>query len=467
MNDYTRRTFLKTGLLAAGAASTISPAMLLADQSAPRVLKKIKITRTSANFEREPLIRPFGFKGGYMTEIWQTAAMVESDSGIRKIGICTQNVLWSDAAVFSAHSESGGNALMYALTEHALNLLVGESFTSPVELLDRLLPQVLAYGRKITGNERLRTTFALNALIAVDNAVWLLFAAENGITSFDDMIPAAYKPALSYRHGKVASIPLGAYNIPIDEIKAAVASGYFVMKVKVGQPGTQEEMLAKDMARFTAIHEAIGNAETPHTPNGKIAYNLDSNGRYEKKEILLRFLDHARKIGAFDQLAIFEEPFPEDADIDVSDIPIRLAADEAAHTDVDVVKRIQMGYKSIVLKVIAKTLSMTLKMAQAAHERKVPCFCADLTVNPILVEWNKNVAARLAPYPGIGMGLLESNGHQQYTNWQTMRTYHPAADAIWSTTRNGVFETNEDFFARSGGIFLPSKHYEDMFAVKK
>src|ERR1051325_2453241 len=120
MNPQTRRTFLKTGLLAAGAASTLNPATLLADSPAPRALKKIKIKRTSSNFEREPLIRPFGFKGGYMTEIWQTAAMVESDSGIRKIGVCTQNVLWSDAAVFASHSEAGGNALMYALSEYAL-----------------------------------------------------------------------------------------------------------------------------------------------------------------------------------------------------------------------------------------------------------------------------------------------------------------------------------------------------------
>ena len=73
------------------------------------------------------------------------------------------------------------------------------------------------------------------------------------------------------------------------------------------------------------------------------------------------------------------------------DVPIRLAADESAHTDEDAIKRIQMGYHAIALKAIAKTLSMTMKIAQAAYERNIPCFCADLAVNPILVEWNKNV----------------------------------------------------------------------------
>jgi len=62
----------------------------------------------SSNFERETLVRSVGFKGGYMTEIWQTMAMLESARGTRKVGLCTQNALWSDARVFADHSESGG-----------------------------------------------------------------------------------------------------------------------------------------------------------------------------------------------------------------------------------------------------------------------------------------------------------------------------------------------------------------------
>ena len=84
---------------------------------------KITIARVGADFEREPLIRPFGFKGGYQTEIWQSAALLESASGKQGIGLCTQGVLWSDAQVFAAHSESGGSALMYAVTEWAVQQL--------------------------------------------------------------------------------------------------------------------------------------------------------------------------------------------------------------------------------------------------------------------------------------------------------------------------------------------------------
>lgn len=462
----TRRDFIKTSGIAG--AATMAGANISLASPANVSPKPITISEIGSNFEREPLIRPFGFKGGFMTEIWQTVNYLKSSSGKHTIGLCTQNVLWSDAQVFAAHSESGGNALMFALTERALQIMKGQTFSSPIELLDNILPEVYAYGQKITSNPQLRKTFALNALVGTDNAAWLLFAAENGLKNFDEIIPKAYLPALSNHHKQAAAIPLMAYSIPVGEIKAAVEQGYFFMKIKIGQPGTQEEMLEKDKARLTAIHQAIGNVRTSHSKDGKLPYYFDANGRYEKRETLLKLIDHARKIGAFDQIAIIEEPFAEELEFDVSDIPLRLASDESAHTDEDAIKRIQMGYKAIALKAIAKTLSMTMKIAQVAHERNIPCFCADLTVNPILIEWNKNVAARLGSFPGLGnLGLIESNGHQNYKNWDTMLGYHPRKEGAWVKATKGVYELNDEFYKTSGGIFDTMPHYEEMFAAKK
>ena len=459
-----RRHFLKSSTALAGLSLLGSPLLFSAASAATKATSgTVEIAGVSANFEREALVRPFGFKGGYMTEIWQTMAMLESARGTRKVGLCTQNVLWSDAKVFADHSESGGNALMFALSEYALQLAVGRSFQTPVELLDGMLEEVYAYGKALTGNAHLRKTFALNALVGLDNAAWLLYAQENGISNFDDMIPAAYKPALSHHHKQVASIPLMAYSIPIEEITAAVDQGYFFMKIKIGQPGTQQEMLEKDKARLSAIHQAIGHVRTSHSQDGKLPYYFDANGRYQQKETLLQLLDHAEKIGALEQIAIIEEPFPEELEVSVDDLGVRIAADESAHTDEDAIKRIEMGYQAIALKAIAKTLSMTMKIAQAAHERGVPCFCADLTVNPILVEWNKAVAARLAPFPGLGLGLLETNGHQNYRDWERMVSYHPYAGASWSKTVDGVFNLDDDYYQKSGGILAPSPHYEEMF----
>ena len=163
-------------------------------------------------------------------------------------------------------------------------------------------------------------------------------------------------------------------SIPVGEIKAAVDQGYFFMKIKIGQPGTQAEMLEKDMARLTEIHKSIGDVRTPHSKSGKLPYYFDANGRYERKETLMRLLDHAKKIGAFDQIAIIEEPFDEKMEIDITDIPVRIAADESAHTEKDALKRIQMGYKAIALKAIAKTLSMTMKIARWHMKIMFPVF---------------------------------------------------------------------------------------------
>ena len=430
--------------------------------AAPRTT--VRVCRTDSTFEREPLIRPFGFKGGYMTEIWQAAVRMEAESGTSRVGIGTQNVLWSDAEVFAGRSEAAGNALMYAVTERALALARDAGpFASPIDLQNTVLEPLHAYARAVTGRADLRKTFTLNALVPVDNAAWLLHADANGITGFDAMIPAEFRPALASRHPLVAAIPLMAYAVPVAEIRAAAGQGYFFMKIKIGQPGTQEEMLERDKARLSEIHAAIGSVETPHTKDGRLPYYFDANGRYESKDTLRRLLDHARRIGAFDQIAIVEEPFPEEVEVRVDDLGVRIAADESAHTDADAARRIDLGYGAIALKPIAKTLSMTLRIARVAHERGIPCFCADLTVNPILVDWNKVVAARLAPLPGLSLGLVETNGHQNYRNWEAMRRYHPSFGAPWTMPEKGVFRLDADFYARSGGIFERSPHYEALF----
>lgn len=431
-------------------------------------LKSIHIKDVDANFEREPLRAPFGFKGGYLSELWQPVSYLRAETGNHAIGLGTQSVLWSDADIFSSYTESGGNALMYLLTEKALQLLRGTTYTSPMELIDSLYDEIYRQGVKITRNNALRKTFALNALVSVDNALWLLYAKENNIRNFDQLIPDAYKATFSKKHEKVAAIPLISYNVKPSEILAEAQDGYFFMKIKIGQPGTQAEMLQKDMERLTEIHNVLKHFRTPHTESGKLPYYFDANGRYESKETFMRFLDHARKIGAFDQIAIVEEPFPEHMLVDVTDIPVRLAADETAHTDVDTVERIEMGYRAVALKPIAKTLSMTLKIAKAATDRSIPCFCADLTVNPVLVEWNKNIAARMNSFPGIGpIGLMESNGHQNYLNWHAMEQRTPFYNESWRKVEKGFYHTTGGYYKHGGGIFDPIPHYEDLFNNKQ
>lgn len=413
----------------------------------------MKIIETNLNIIREPLVKPFGFKGGFFTEKWVCQVELTSDSGNKTTGQGGLAVLWSDAAVFSAHSEVGGNIMMAAMLEYALRLVKGRTFADPVEMLEFLDKPVYDYGCKITENPELRHTFALNPLVALDNAAWLLYAQEKRIDNFDDMIPEIYRPALNTRHEKLASAPLVTYKVSIKELHDLIDEGYFFLKIKIGQPGSQEKMLAADMARLTEIHNAIADCRTPYTENSKLLYYLDANGRYENKDAMKKLLAHAKEIGAFEQIVILEEPFDENLDIDVSDLGVRVAGDESCHGADEVKQRMKMGYTAIALKPAGKTLSMSLKMAKAAYESGVPCYVADSACTPATVEWNKNIAARLEPLPGMKIGLLESNGPHFYKHWQELVAAQPFPEAVWVEAHNGFFELNEDYYAKSGAIF--------------
>ena len=211
----------------------------------------------------------------------------------------------------------------------------------------------------------------------------------------------------------------------------------------------------------------MSEVRTVHTQDGKLRYDIDPNQRYERKDTLLRLLDAAKRIGAFDQIAFLEEPFPDENDESVRDVPVRIVADESVTRAADATRRIEQGYAGFALKGIAKTLSETIKIAKLAHERRMICMAADLTVNPVLVDWNKVVAARLAPLPGFTTGMMETNGHQQYRRWAEMTSWHPCAGASWRRVEGGVFVLDDDFYARSACIFEESPHYRALVTPAK
>ncbi len=413
----------------------------------------IDVRSTDLDVRREPLSTPFGFKGSYLTELWQPAVVLENEEGTRAVGVGTQSVLWSAPEVFRRESETGGNLLMLMVTRKALNLIQGCSFDTPFEMLDELLEELVPYGRSIAETEDLPKTFLLNALVPVDNAAWMLHAYDRESTDIVDVVPEAFRPIIRHRQRTVARIPVVGYDTGLDDVKQLVEDGHFFLKIKTGHPGDREEMLEKDKRRLERIHKAVRSYSTPHSEDGNIKYYVDVNGRYPDRSALVTFLDHAREIGALRDLLILEEPFPESSNVEVENLPVRVAADESAHTARDTRRKIEEGYGAVALKPVAKTLSMTLRMAKVARKHGVPCFCADLTANPVLVEWNKNVAARLASLPGLNTSVLETNGHQNYANWEAMKSLHPCSDASWVNAKDGVFQLNDRFFDVSGGIF--------------
>ncbi len=193
--------------------------------------------------EREPLLRPFHFKGGYFTEKWINITSLETDKGIKATAIGGSAVLWSDPEVFFAFSETGGNVVMAAMAEHAAQLARNCIFKDPIEALQTIFPEQHKYGCRITGRSNLSKTFTLNTLVSLDLALWKLLAMEKalekgparGRVHFFDSIPELFAPAFNQRQGKLAHVPLITYNTPITEVIDLVAQGHFFLKIKIGQ----------------------------------------------------------------------------------------------------------------------------------------------------------------------------------------------------------------------------------------
>ena len=428
----------------------------------------MRIANAEIEALQEPLKSAFAFKGSASARpMWNTAVRLASEDGFHSLGLANQGILWSDAAAYHRFSSTGGNALMYLMSDFACQRACEMDFERPDELLRALLPEVWEYGKRVSGLPGLRQTFALNALVALDTAAWLLYARHEGIRDFDGLVPAHARAALSARHRQIAAIPLITYTASLRDVLREVEDGRFFLKIKIGSDpehdGDPEKMLAWDQQRLREIHEALRDVPCAHSDTGRIPYYLDANGRYDTADRLLRLLDFADHIGALERILFLEEPFPEEMEMDVSRFPVRLAADESAHSAQDVRRRIDMGYGAIALKPIAKTMSVSFDMLAVAHERGVPCFCADLTVNAWMVDLNKNFAARLAAPPGLKVGLLESNGHQYYARWPAMVDSLPHPNGAWVRPVHGLYSLDGEFYATSGGLFEESPLYSSLF----
>ncbi len=421
----------------------------------------MRIIDADIAYEIKELKAPFGFKGSDLTGLWQTVVSLRSETH-SALGLGVQSVLWSDSGIFAELGEKNGNRLMYEVTRFALYQLYNESFENPFTLLDFLIPKAMDFARQLAGRENIKLTFILNALVPIDLAAWILFAKENHLENFQAMTGIH----CGKYQNKLANIPLITYHTGLEEIDRLARAGYSLFKIKIGadpeRDGDLDKMLEWDQNRLSEIHQILSCYETPYSACGKPVYYLDANGRYDTKDRLKMFLDYADKIGALERILILEEPFAEENQLDVSDLPVCIAADESAHSCKEAISRIELGYRAIALKPIAKTLSMTLKILEYAQQRGISCFCADLTVNPVMAEWNKNLAACLEPIPGMKIGMMESNGSQNYKDWDQMLTYHPLYGHSFVSSQNGIYLLDDEFYQTSGGIFMTSNHYTQM-----
>ncbi len=430
-------------------------------------MSPVRITNTSLCFVREPLKTPFGFKGRYLSELWQSVSCIETEDHCAAAP-GTISVLWSDARVFCAHTSEKSSALMNSVTQEALNMLRGETLLRPDIMIDGIFLQLKKYADRICGVS-VAETFVLNSLVGIDYALWTLWAKHNGITSFDGLIPDYAKKALSHRHKTLAHIPLVSYGVGDEEIKTLLARGSGLLKIKIGHgtasPSSKEDdmrsMLEWDKSRLEQIHCLARDIETPLTVDGKAHYYLDANGRYDSPARLEELFDFADKIGALEYIEICEEPFDPSDESDVTQLPVVINADESAHSVEDVKKRMSQGYRAVALKPIAKTMSVSFAMAAEVEKKHGSCLCADLTVVPLLAEWNKQFAARIGSLKGLTCGAIEINGHQNYENWEQLGKMLPAGMEFDKNPCGGLL-LDSDFYQKSGVLFEPNG-YTKMF----
>ena len=143
-----------------------------------------------------------------------------------------------------------------------------------------------------------------------------------------------------------------------------------------------------------------------------------------------------------------------------------LAADESVHCVEDVYRRAEVGYEAMAVKAAGKTFSLALDLVEAAAACELDCFVADNACVPQLVDWNRNLAARLPRLSGVRGGMMETNGAENYgPAWQRMLDEHPCAGASWLITRGGTFSLDENFFAGGGGVFSYPQFYASLFSL--
>jgi len=423
----------------------------------------MRIRQADLELRREPFARPFGFKGSAFHEKWCPVVRLVGDVGREAIGVGGLAVLWSDGRVFRAHTETGGNALQLTVLEDALRRVSGETFDDPMALQDAIIADVHKYACRITGLPDLRLTFTLVALSALDYAAWLLHAQAHGIRAFDRLVPDAFRGSLSERQGRVALAPAVGYTLPMEKLQALLDAGIHVLKIKIGQPGAEPEMLRKDIEWLDRIHALADGCETEMTDSGRILYYLDANGRYGEKDTMARLLEHCRKRGFLDRIILVEEPFARPDEVDVHGLPARFAGDESVESTEDVRTRVEQGYAAMAIKTAGKTVSRCFRMIAAARDAGAIGLVADNACLPVMVEWNKNVAARLPAFPGLGGGLLESNGPENYAHWDRLVAEYPLAEAPWLRPQQGAFILDDAYYDCSGGIFAVSASDAGLF----
>src|SRR5690606_31072493 len=241
-------------------------------------------------------------------------------------------------------------------------------------------------------------------------------------------------------------IPLLSYTTTREEIRYLLNEGHFLLKISLGAPGGPEDMLAADKRRLSEIHAIAKDVRTPHTTSARILYYLDANGRYLGREQVSDLLAYAEREGFLERIALFEEPFSRGRRESVQDFPVTFVADESLGSVKDLSTSLEQGFRAATLKPAGKGLSVTLRMTREAVRLGLIPLVSDSSCPPLLLDWNKNLAARLPSLSELKMAVMETNGPQYFEHWDAMLARHPDAGQRWVRPEKGTFRLDKEFY---------------------
>lgn len=405
----------------------------------------MRVMRGAFNLFKEEYLKPYIFKGDSVNGKWIAKTAITDESGVEGAAVGGFAVLWSDPGVYNSHTEMGGNIMMAACLEKAVNTIVNREYTHVEEAMDDVFERVFNYGKLITENEGLNKTFVLNSMVSLDLALWVLWKKLNSMGNFKEVFEEKLNTKAVCAN-QVAVSPVVAKNTGDEEIESLLKEGFFVLKCKMGS-GCAED----DAALFLRADNIGRNYSTSMTESGHISYVLDLNGRYKDKDKLKQLLDIIDKKSDLGKILTVEEPF--EKPIDVSEFPVIITADESVFDKDSVDLASQMGYGGVAVKPAGKTLTKSFEMTLAAFANGMHTFVADNSATPEILEPNRNFASLLPPFPGLKVPLIEVNGFQLYKRWDFLVEEHERKYGSRGKPVGGMLVQDEEYFKTSGGLF--------------
>jgi len=246
------------------------------------------------------------------------------------------------------------------------------------------------------------------------------------------------------------AIPLMAYAVPVR--RSAPPRAGLLLHEGQDRPARHAGGDAREgQGAALEIHASSAPRDAPHAGRAA-AYYFDAKRPLREEGHPPPLLDTRGRSG-FDRIAVVEEPFRRSS-------RSRWGTGRPGGRRRERHRRGRRPedrprLRAIALKPIAKTLSMSLRIARLAHERGVPCFCADLTstdpggLDKVFAAASpRSPACRWASWRRTATRTTGTGGHAPPP---------PLLRRALDSAEKGVFRLDEDFYARSAGSSSPRR----------